>query len=41
VDHLASPAGKSGSDEVRLALSKLDRHPVTRVDPGEGWQPRH
>ncbi len=39
--HLASPAGKSGSDETRLALPALDRNLTAHAEPGEGWQPRH
>ncbi len=39
--HLASPAGKSGSDANRLATPTLNREPIAHIERGEGWQPRH
>src|SRR3712207_2013939 len=41
VHHLASPAGKSGSDETTVTASTLSRDSFVRPGTGEGWQPRH
>jgi hypothetical protein len=43
LSHLASPAGKSGSDETTVTASPFSQYPIAHRprEGGEGWQPLH